>query len=51
MRPGLLALELGNPFDEQGEDTELHVSFDALGQPGYIGSILIRVLLRVLKAL
>jgi hypothetical protein len=31
--PGLLAFEFGYSFDEQGEDTELHVCFDAFGQP------------------
>ena len=33
MRPGLLAFDFGDSFDEQGESTELHVYFDAFGQP------------------
>ena len=32
VRPGLLAFEFGNSFDEKREDTKLHVSFDAFGR-------------------
>jgi len=33
MRPGLLALQFGDPLNEQGENAKLHVRFNAFGQP------------------
>jgi hypothetical protein len=33
MRPGLLAFEFGDSFNEQGENAKLHVRFDAFEQP------------------